>query len=89
MHCLKQTAISITTIYYKILAKTTASQNEVALNYHVVRGLYFLAVVFVATIVIYSCISLVILFIFLQNLLSCFQSSVNEFSPDMSNILKG
>ena len=31
--------------------KTTAAQNEVALSYHKVRGLYFLAVVFEATIV--------------------------------------
>ena len=30
--------------------KTTAAQTEVALSYHRVRGLYFLAVVFVATI---------------------------------------
>ena len=29
----------------------TAAQNEVALSYHRVRGLYFLAVVFVATMV--------------------------------------
>ena len=28
-------------------SKTTAAQNEVALSYHKVRGLYFLAVVFV------------------------------------------
>ena len=33
-----------------LLIKTTATQNEVALSYHIVRGLYFLAVVFVATI---------------------------------------
>ena len=33
------------------LTKTTAAQNEVALIYHSVRGLYFLAVVFVATII--------------------------------------
>ena len=32
------------------LAKTTAAQNEVALSYHKVRGLYFLAVIFLATI---------------------------------------
>ena len=35
-----------------LLTKTTAAQNEVALSYHIVRGLYFLAVVFVATIVL-------------------------------------
>ena len=34
------------------LAKTTAAQNEVALNYQRVRGLYFLAVVSAATIVL-------------------------------------
>ena len=32
------------------LTKTTAAQNEVALSYHRVRGLYFLAVVFAVTI---------------------------------------
>ena len=37
---------------YILLTKTTAAQNEVALSYHRVRGLYFLAVVFVATIVL-------------------------------------
>ena len=33
-----------------LLTKTTAAQNEIALNYHSVRGLYFLAVVFLTTI---------------------------------------
>ena len=33
------------------LTTTTAAQNEVALSYHSVRGLYSLAVVFVTTIV--------------------------------------
>ena len=33
------------------LTKTTAVQNEVALNYHNMCGLYFLAVVFVTNIV--------------------------------------
>ena len=33
------------------LTKTTAAQNEVALSYHSVRGLYLLAVVFAAAIV--------------------------------------
>ena len=32
------------------LTKTTAAQTEVALSYHNVRGLYFLAVVFVTNI---------------------------------------
>ena len=33
-----------------LLTNTTTSRNEVALSYHRVRGLYFLAVVFAATI---------------------------------------
>ena len=33
-----------------LLIKTTAAQNEVALSYHKVRGLYFLAVVSVRSI---------------------------------------
>ena len=33
-----------------LLTKTTAAQNEVALSYHTVRGLCFLAVIFAATI---------------------------------------
>ena len=36
---------------FTLLTKTTAAQNEVALSYHRVRGLYFLAVVFVSSIV--------------------------------------
>ena len=36
---------------HTLLTKTTAVQNEVALRYYRVRGLYFLAVVFVTTIV--------------------------------------
>ena len=35
---------------YICLTKTTAAKNEVALSYRRVRGLYFLAVVFAATI---------------------------------------
>ena len=35
-----------------LLTKTTAARNGVALSYHSVRGLYFLAVVFVRSIVI-------------------------------------
>ena len=31
---------------YMLLTKTIAAQNEVALSYHKVRGLYFQAVVF-------------------------------------------
>ena len=38
-------------IQYILLTKTTAAQNEVALSCHSVRGLYFLAVVFVRGIV--------------------------------------
>ena len=37
-----------------LLTKTTAPKNEVALSYHSVRGLYFLAVVFATT--IYHCV---------------------------------
>ena len=37
--------------YNILLTKTTAAQNEAALSYHRMCGLYFLAVVFVATIV--------------------------------------
>ena len=33
-----------------LLTKTTAAQNEDVLSYHRVRGLYFQAVVFVATV---------------------------------------
>ena len=36
----------------ELLTKATAAQNEVAFSYHIVRGLYFLAVVFAANIVI-------------------------------------
>ena len=35
-----------------LLTKTTAAQNEDALSYYKVRGLYFLAVVFVRTIIL-------------------------------------
>ena len=39
-------------MYYNILlTRTTAAQNVVALSYHIMRGLYFLAVVFVTSIV--------------------------------------
>ena len=34
-----------------LLTKTTAAQNKDALSYHSMRGLYFQAVIFVATIV--------------------------------------
>ena len=37
---------------YKLLTKITATQNEVALSYHRVRGIYFLAVFFAMTIVL-------------------------------------
>ena len=33
-----------------LLTKITAARNEIALSYHNVRGLYFLAVVFVRSI---------------------------------------
>ena len=34
---------------YILLTKTTTAQTEVTLSYHRVRGLYFLAVIFAAT----------------------------------------
>ena len=37
---------------YILLTKTTAARNGVALSYRSVRGLYFLAVVFVTTIIV-------------------------------------
>ena len=37
--------------FYIPFTKKTAAKSEVALNYHTVRGLYFLAVVFARTIV--------------------------------------
>ena len=42
-----------------LLTKTTAVQNDVALSYHRVRGLYFLAVVFVRSIVCF-CIAYIV-----------------------------
>ena len=44
MICIKLQPLTI------LLTKTIAAQNEVALSYHKVRGLYFLAVVFVRSI---------------------------------------
>ena len=38
--------------YHILLTKTTAALNEAALSYHNVRGLYFVAVVFVRSIVL-------------------------------------
>ena len=43
--------------YTTVLTKTTVVQNDVALSYRRVCGLYFRAVVFAATIVIYSHLS--------------------------------
>ena len=37
-----------------LLIKITATQDEVALSYHRVRGLYFVAVAFAATIIIFN-----------------------------------
>ena len=42
-------------IYFSVLIKTTAAQNEVALSDHRVRRLYFLALIFAATIYMYVC----------------------------------
>ena len=36
-----------------LLTKTTAPENEVALTYHRVRGLYFQTVIFAATMITY------------------------------------
>ena len=41
------------------LTKTTSAQNEIALSYHRVRGLYFLAVVFVSTIFLWVSFSII------------------------------
>ena len=38
------------------LTKTTAARNEDALSHHKVRGLYFLAVVFAATLYMIECL---------------------------------
>ena len=51
MLCVKRVVYSLCIINI-LLIKTTAAQNEVALTYHRVRGLYFLAVIFAATIYI-------------------------------------
>ena len=40
-------------VYTIVHTKTTAAKNEVALSYHRVRGLYFLAVVFVRSLYMY------------------------------------
>ena len=51
------------------LTKTTAMQNEVAFSYHNVRGLYFLAVVFVTNICAIIIRETIIDFILYPNLL--------------------
>ena len=38
-----------------LLSKITAAQNENALSYHIMRGLYFLAVIFAAIITFFPC----------------------------------
>ena len=50
-----------------LLTKTTAAQNEVALSYHGMRGLYFLAVVFASTIELSSCYNIRIFQLFLNS----------------------
>ena len=45
---------------YKVFTKTTATRNGIVLSYHRVRGLYFLAVVFAATIGIYVTVAYLI-----------------------------
>ena len=49
IHCIH--SFFVGTKRYICLTKTTAAQNEVALSCHKVRGQYFLAVVFVTTII--------------------------------------
>ena len=41
-----------TEILYELLTKITAALSKVALSYNIVRGLYFLAVIFAATLLI-------------------------------------
>ena len=45
-------ARNIVFIYFILLTKTIAAQNEDALSYYKVRRLYFLAVVFVRSIIL-------------------------------------
>ena len=45
---------------YKVFTKTTATRNGIALSYHRVRRLYFLAAVFAATIGIYVTVAYLI-----------------------------
>ena len=39
-----------------LLTRTTDAQNEVEHSYHIVRGLYFLVDIFVATIYLFICL---------------------------------
>ena len=49
MHCQRITLMNVREVNI-LLTKTTAARNGVAFSYRSVRGLYFLVVVFVATI---------------------------------------
>ena len=51
VHFRFSTSVLIISFAYILLTKTTAARNGVALSYHSVRGLHFLAVVFVRSIV--------------------------------------
>ena len=51
VHCALMATPSITRVDIR-LTKTTTAQNDLALSYHSVRELYFLAVVFVGAVVI-------------------------------------
>ena len=51
----RQTVIYITTEVVVLLTEITAAQKEVAISYHRVSGLYFLTVIFAATIVSLIC----------------------------------
>ena len=54
----KNMLLTKTTAAKNEAAQNEVAQNEVALNYNKVRGLYFLAVVFVATIVLHDLMTL-------------------------------
>ena len=56
---------------FALLTRITAAQNDVALSYHRVRALYFLAVVFAVT--IYQIVITHDLFINLRKLIFCYQ----------------
>ena len=54
-------------LVHLLLTKTTVAQNEVALCYDRVRGPYFLAVVFVSTIVVIITVPLHMFYVMLMH----------------------